>query len=120
VKACPKCSYQPSWHYCRNVSYAKKELHFTFVGCKHVDDFTGSALKFPVVSDFDRPAYEARWDAKAEELFADYTAQWPETTRISFRARLWPAPLPVIQPALLDHIRTTAPAAKQADDDCPW
>jgi hypothetical protein len=119
MKACPLCNYEPSWHYCRNVTFAKKDLHFAFCGCTHVANFVGDHRFIPV-ADADRPAYEARWDAAAEELFTAYTARWPESARIAFRSRLWPAPLPVIQPALLNHIRATAPAAKQADDDCPW
>ena len=118
MKACPNCSYQPSWHFCRNVSFTKKDLHFTFVGCSHVDAFRGQ--QFFTVADADRPAYEARWNAKAEELFAQYTKGWAEPNRLAFRSRIWAQPPPVIQPELIEHVRSIAPATKQADDDCPW
>ena len=63
MKACPKCSYQPSWHYCRAVSQAKKALHFAFIGCSHVADVVG--VRFVPIPDSERNDYEARW-AKAQ------------------------------------------------------
>ena len=120
MKSCPICSHEPSWHYCRNVSYTKKELHFAFCGCAHAADFAGT--RFVPVLDAEREAYEMRWDAQAEVLFANYTERWPEPSRIAFRARIWKAPLPGIQPELIEYVRTIAPtpAAARADGDCPW
>lgn len=118
MKACPHCNFIPSWHYCRNVTYARNALHFAFVGCSHAAAFAGPT--FVPVPDEARSEYEERWDARAEELFAAYTARWTEPARIAYRARLWPKPFPVIKPELVEHIRATTQPTKPTEDDCPY
>ncbi len=125
MKACPHCKEPPGWHYCRNVSWARKVNHFAFVGCKHAAEFRGD--RFYTTADKERGEFEARWDAHAESLFALYTARWTDAERVSFRARLWPEPVPVV-PAVLfvsevGGNEAPAPAfrhAVEANDDCPW
>ncbi len=94
MKACCFCAEAPHWHFLRNISMATKIDTFGFAGCKHADDFTGNKLSMTPAKE--RAAFEEKWDAHAEALFARYTALWTEPQRISFRARLWPEPPPVI------------------------
>ena len=125
MKACPRCSEPPQWHFASNVSRARKVICFAFVGCTHAADFRGSV--FYVTPDKERGAFEEKWDAHAESMFAVYTARWTDEQRVAFRARLWPAPVPVIPAALFVSAvggnEVAAPAFRhsvEASDDCPW
>jgi hypothetical protein len=125
MKSCPHCAEPPGWHFASNVSRARKVVCFAFVGCKHANDFRGAV--FYVTPDKERAAFEDKWDAHAESMFALYTARWTDAERVSFRARLWPEPVPVV-PAVLfvsevGGNEAPAPAfrhAVEANDDCPW
>ena len=66
MSPCPRCNFQPIWHYCRSVSQAKKDLHFAFVGCAHAADVVGA--RFVPIPDSERDDYEARWAAAQRAL----------------------------------------------------
>lgn len=76
MNPCPQCKVEPSWHYCRAVSQAKKALHFAFVGCSHVADVVG--VRFVPILDSERNDYEARWaKAQRRKLAPTYFAPKP-------------------------------------------
>lgn len=113
MKACPRCAQSPHWHYARNVSQTRKVDHFSFAGCLHAEAFAHTLGLVPAK---ERGAVEARWDAHAEAMFADYTARWSQPQRVAFRARLWPAPVPVVPYELFDRNKDEAPRFRHACD----
>jgi hypothetical protein len=125
MKACPSCNEPPVWHYCSNVSRARKVVHFAFVGCRHAQDFRGA--QFYTTPTKERAEFEAKWDAHCEQLFALYTARWDESARVAFAARLWPVAAPVVPAELFISAvggnEIPSPAFRhnvEPNDDCPW
>lgn len=114
MKFCPHCHIEPSWHYASNTTARENRNEpnrnhwvnwFIFApGCAHAFHFgLKRNLVTRVIPCADQPAIEAEWDAHAEELFAAYTARWTNAERTAFRAKLWPAPLPVMPTELFTN-----------------
>lgn len=124
MKACPYCSDAPNWHFASNVTRLRNSAHsatkgpslryWLFTGCRHAREFFGT---FRFISDPERPAIEATWDAHAETLFAAYTEHWTEPQRATFRARLWPKPITGTPSELFDRNRDERPAVNYAGTD---
>jgi hypothetical protein len=100
MRSCPHCQTAPQWHFARNYSAREKAQFFLIEGCRHSESF---ARPFGFVADAGRPTFESAWDAEAERLFAEYTAdpsKWTDPKRTHFRVRLgWitqPTELPLL------------------------
>ena len=96
----------------------RRATHWVFDGCHHARAFAGRAVVF--VPNAERGAFEAKWDAHAEALFAAYTARWTDAQRDAYRARLWPVPPPVVPSVLFqreDHGEERAVVDYDRDDD---
>ncbi len=127
MKACPYCADAPLFHYARNLSTLPNgregPAFFMLAGCRHANDFIAARR---VIAKAERTDIEAKWDAEAERLFAEYTKPrpwtdamraewkhknpdqplparaegWTEIERARFREKLWPTP-PAVIPAEL-------------------
>lgn len=112
--SCPHCQTAPQWHYARLTSAKAKAAHFLIEGCKHAAAF---AKPFAFIADAERPAFAEKWDAEAERLFAEYTAdpsKWTDPKRVSFKVRLgWikpPEELPLLTPEQIAETKAYADA----------
>lgn len=114
MRACPKCgpASAPHWWPAARTTRARNDgQHYWILhGCPHVAA-TG------IISDAEKPALEAAWDAEAEKLFGEMTTGgawsdelkalyvkeghelpfaaaegWTDPRRAAFRARIWPTP----------------------------
>lgn len=101
---------EPGWHFARNTTWKinDKRNYFLAVGCTHFE--SRMILSHAALSEDERPAFEAKWTEAAELLFIGHTASWTEAQRVAYRAKLWPAPPPVIPDELFDRNREEEPA----------
>ncbi len=86
---CPLCSSRlmlerPAWHYASNTSARRKVKCYFFTGCKHAAEVSPPAT----LHDGGFAELEARWAAKAQQLFTQQTAQWKDHEREVWRAKL--------------------------------
>ena len=113
MRACPYHHEEPVWRYARNCTMARKVRCFMFTGCSHAEAMAGARRVFQVT---ECAAFAKQWNEHAEQLFAQCTAgaRWTDIERTAFRARLWPAPKPVIPSALFDRNREETPAFRHS------
>lgn len=87
---CPMCSNvkvlsRPYWHYCRHASKRHGKDLFAWQGCKHAALASSSKMRsepeeWALVQD--------EWERMAEQLFEEYTADWPKEAKASYRNQL--------------------------------
>ncbi len=118
ILSCAYCGPKsaPHWHFCRNYTWKQndRQNYFIFAGCKHFSAFASTA-NITFVPDGERAAWEAKWNAEAERLFAIYTGGqgWSDANRAIFRDRLWPKPPPIVPTELFDRTRDEAPVSSE-------
>lgn len=128
MRTCPICRETPVFHHARNVTFRERRPHSILWACDHFD----CLRDWRAIPDIDRAALEVRVNRLAELIFEDYTANWPETNRLAFKARIWPgaeSPESTGEPweafewvkQARDRLRTLPGLSlPKQEDDCPY